>query len=412
MSSGRIAAARCAWTVRDARPNQVEPPGDWLTWLILSGRGWGKTRTGAEWTAWQAVMNPNSRWAVVAPTWGDLRNVCLEGESGLVSVLRRYGVVTTGTYNRSRGSLQLANGSIVQGYSADRPDRLRGPQHHGAWADEVAAWRYPETWDQIKLGLRLGDHPQMVATTTPRPIPRVRHLLKAPASEVVVTRGSTFDNRANLAPSALAELEKLYGASRLGRQELYGEVLDEAEGALWSHATFDRTRVRSIEERVVRRVVGVDPAVTNTEDSDETGIVVASLGESGHIYVEADVSMKGSPDEWAARVSFAAKDYDADTVLVEVNQGGDLVRQVLAATGMRVPIRSAVASKGKAARAEPVAVMYEQGRVHHVGTFAALEDQCASWVPGEGRSPDRIDALVWAVSGLGRSVAKPRLVAT
>lgn len=402
-------AARLFWRQQHARPTQVAPEGDWLTWLILAGRGWGKTRTGAEELAWWAVANDRTRWAVVAPTWGDLRNVCLEGDSGLVSVLRRYRVIRN--YNRSLGQITLTNGSLIQGFSADRPDRLRGPQHHGAWCDELAAWRYPETWDQMKLGLRLGERPRVIATTTPRPIPRIRHLLSA--DETAVTRGSTFENRDNLAPTALAELEALYGGSRLGRQELYGEVLDEAEGALWSHALFDRTRVPEITERIVRRVVGVDPAVTNGEDSDETGIVVAALGESGTVYVEADLSVKASPDEWAQRVRRAVEDYDADSVLAEVNQGGDLVRQVLAAGGVRVPVRSAVASKGKAARAEPVAVMYEQGKVRHVGTLPALEDQCASWVPGESpRSPDRVDALVWAVAGLGRAMQRPRLIAT
>lgn len=403
-------ASRLHWRRDCARDSQLPPAGDeWLTWLILAGRGWGKTRTGAEELGWWAVSNDKTRWAVVAPTWSDLRNVCLEGDSGLVAILRRYRVIRN--YNRSLGQITLTNGSLIQGFSADRPDRLRGPQHHGAWCDELAAWRYPETWDQMKLGLRLGARPRVIATTTPRPIPRIRHLLSA--DETAVTRGSTFENRDNLAPTALAELEALYGGSRLGRQELYGEVLDEAEGALWSHATFDRWRVDAIPERVIRRVVGVDPAVTNTDDSDETGIVVAALGESGAIYVEADLSVKASPDEWAQRVRRAVEDYDADSVLAEVNQGGDLVRQVLAAGGVRVPVRAAVASKGKAARAEPVAVLYEQGKVRHVGTLPSLEDQCASWVPGESpKSPDRVDALVWAVAGLGRALQRPRLIAT
>lgn len=404
----RARAARYKWLREQARPDQLPPEGDWLTWLILAGRGWGKTRTGAEWLAYEAVVADDSRWAVVAPTWSDLRNVCLEGESGLVAILRRYGMVQT--YNRSLGSVTLRNGTLIQGYTADKPDRLRGPQHFGAWVDELAAWRYPDALDQLKLGLRLGEYPRTVATTTPRPIPRIKTLLADDGT--TVTRGSTFDNRANLAESAVRDLERLYGGSRLGRQELYGEVLDEALGALWTHDTFDEHRVNEIPERVVRRVVGVDPAVTATEDSDETGIVVAAMGESGRTYIEADLSLRATPDAWARVVKEAVAKFDCDFVYAEVNQGGDLVRQVLQAAGVRVPVRNAVARKGKAARAEPVAIDYRNGDVVHVGVLSALEDQCASWVPGDSKSPDRIDALVWAVAGLRRPVQVSRTVAT
>lgn len=400
--------ARYKWLCEQARPDQLAPHGEWLTWLILAGRGWGKTRTGAEWLAHEATTGPDTRWAVVAPTWSDLRNVCLEGQSGLLVVLHRYGMVRA--YNRSLGQVTLVNGALIQGYTADKPDRLRGPQHHGAWVDELAAWRYPQALDQLRLGLRLGVRPLTVATTTPRPTPGIKALLDDPT--VAITRGSTFDNRANLAPTAVAELERLYGGSRLGRQELYGEVLDEALGALWTHSVFDQHRVAEVEERIVRRVVGVDPAVTATESSDETGIVVASLGESGRVYVEADLSVRATPDAWARVVGEAVAKWDADFVFAEVNQGGDLVRQVLQAAGVRVPVRNAVASKGKAARAEPVAIDYRNGDVVHVGLLPELEDQCASWVPGDSKSPDRIDALVWAAVGLRRPVQAARLVGT
>lgn len=391
--------SRLIWTRKHARTTQVDPDGDWLTWLILTGRGWGKTRTGAERVAWRTAVEPNTRWAVVAPTWSDLRNVCLEGDSGLIRVLHRYWG-NDWDYNRSRGHVVLPNGSQITGYSADRPDRLRGPQHHGAWADEVAAWRYAETWDQMKLGLRLGTRPTIVATTTPRPIGLVKRLMGG--RQTHVTRGTTFDNAANLAPSALADLEELYGGTVLGRQELGGEVIEEVDGALWTHAMFDAHRVQEPDERIVRTLVGVDPAVTSSAASDETGIVVASLGESGVVYIEGDYSLRAEPSRWAEEVRRVVARHDASAVVAEVNQGGDLVRTVLTAANVTVPVRQAYAHKSKAARAEPVSVLYARGGVRHVGRFAALEDQCASWVPGASKSPDRMDALVWVVSSLVR----------
>jgi phage terminase large subunit-like protein len=322
----------------------------------------------------------------------------------MIGVLRRYWGDDY-DYNRSRGHIMLSNGSQITGYSADRPDRLRGPQHHGAWADEVAAWRYADAWDQMKLGLRLGTRPRALATTTPRPIGLVRRMMDSPTTHV--TRGSTFDNAANLAPSALADLEEMYGGTRLGRQELLGELIDDIDGALWTHAVFDQHRVTEIPERIVRTLVGVDPAVTSTAAADETGIVVASLGESGTVYVEGDYSLRAEPARWAEEVQRAVRRHDASAVVAEVNQGGDLVRTVLTAAGVQVPVRAAYASKSKAARAEPVAVMYARGNVRHVGRLGALEDQCAGWVPGVSRSPDRLDALVWVVSALTRAGGRP-----
>jgi phage terminase large subunit-like protein len=400
----RPVTARAVWTARQARPDQVWPDGDWATWLILAGRGWGKTRTGAEELMWQAWRQPGTRWAVIAPTWADTKMVAFQGESGLLAVAHRYGVVRD--WNKSLGQITLTNGSLLIGYSADKPDRLRGPQHHGAWCDELAAWRYPEAWDHLRLGLRLGQSPRTIVTTTPRPTPLIRRERDRPTT--LLTTGSTFDNAANLAPTALAEFRERYEGTRLGRQELYAEVLDEAEGALWSHALFDACRVTEIPERVVRTAVGVDPAVTVTETSDETGIVTASLGESGTVYITGDHSGKYPPQVWANKVA----GLDADVIVAEVNQGGDLVTQTLVAAGCGQRVKQARASKGKQARAEPVSVLYERGRVKHVGTFPALEDQAASWVPGEGPSPDRVDALVWAVSHLVRSPRPVRLVGT
>lgn len=393
----RWALARYLWAHEHARPKQLRPLGDdWLFWLILAGRGWGKTKTGAEETVWQAWRQPGTRWAVVAPTWADTKGVAFLGDSGIIVTARRYGLYRTRNWNASTCVLTLPNGSTIHGYTADKPDRLRGPQHHGAWADELAAWRYPDTWDQMRFGLRLGDHPQTIITTTPRPTPLVRSLHTDRRTHL--TTGSTYENEANLAASALDDFRERYEGTRLGRQELHAEILDEAEGALWSHALLERCRAPQQRQRIVRTVVGVDPAVSVTENSDETGIVVASLGEHGAVYVDDDHSGKYPPDVWAAKVAAL----DVDTVVAEVNQGGDMVRQVLRAAGCRARVAEARASKGKAARAEPVSVLYEQGRVQHVGVLPKLEDQMCTWVPGEGPSPDRVDALVWAVSALVR----------
>jgi phage terminase large subunit-like protein len=398
----RLAAARVVWQNQYARPEQLPPAGDWSVWLIISGRGWGKTRTGAEWLAWQAVANPGTRWAIVAPTFGDARDTGVEGDSGLLKILQRYGQVKK--WNRSLGELALNNGSLVKLFSADEPDRLRGPQFHGAWCDELAAWKYMDSWDQLQFGLRLGEKPQVLVTTTPRPIAIIQQMVRRTDGSVVVTRGSTFDNAKNLAPSALAQLKARYEGTRLGRQELFGEVLNDIEGALWGMSMIESARITKDwfekEADVVRRVVAVDPAVTNNEDSDETGIIVASRDPQGHLYVEGDFSMKGRPDEWARRVVELYDQFEADAVVVEVNQGGDMVESTLRVVRNTLPIRKVRASKGKRLRAEPISAMYEQGRVHHVGSHDKLEDQMCSWSPDDAKSPDRLDAMVWALTDL------------
>lgn len=356
----------------------------------MAGRGWGKTRVGAEDAAEFGRTHPGSRIAVVAPTISDARDTCVEGESGLLAVLAP-GLVEN--WNRSLGELFLTNGAKFKTFSADEPERLRGPQHHRAWCDELAAWRYPEAWDQLMFGMRLGDRPQVVSTTTPKPVELVRQLLKR--TDVHVTRGSTFDNADNLSPAALAQLEDRYAGTTLGRQELYGELLDELPGAL-SRKFVDDARVDD-HPHLQTVVVAIDPAVTANEDSDETGIVV--FGTSGmHGYLLDDLTCRLSPEGWARVAVEAARKHGADRIVAEVNNGGDLVASVIRTVDPRINVKSVRASRGKQLRAQPVTALYEQGKVHHVGQFPALEDQLCTWTPDSDGSPDRLDALVWAAT--------------
>lgn len=393
----QLAQARVQWQEIQARQNQLPPETMWQVWLILSGRGWGKTRTGAEWIVYEAITQPKTRWAVVARTHADVRDTCFEGESGVLSVLKRYGLYDHNDYNRSRTKINLPNGSMIKGFSAEEPDTLRGPQHHGAWCDELAAWEYEDTWDQLQFGLRLGENPRVVVTTTPRPTTLIRELVTR--STTHVTRGSTFDNAANLSTIALAELQARYNETRLGRQELYGEILEDVEGALWTKGLIDRNRL-DLAPNLSRIVVSIDPAVTNKATSDETGIIVAGSDVSGHGYLLADHSMRGSPLEWATKAVELFDEYKADSLLVEVNQGGDMVSAVLKQVRPVLPIREIRAHVGKKLRAEPVAAMYEQGRIHHIGAFTKLEDQMTTWTPADPTSPDRLDAMVQAFADL------------
>lgn len=388
--------ARSDW-LDTARPDQVTPAGDWLTWLILAGRGWGKTRTGAEDIAWAGLSNPGWRIAIVAPTSADARDTCVEGDSGLINVLPQAAVKT---WNRSLGELILTNGTRYKTFSADEPERLRGPQHHRAWADELAAWRYPEAWDQLMFGLRLGASPRAIVTTTPKPSVLIKQLVAASTSRV--TRGSTFDNAANLAPSALEVLKQKYAGTRLGRQELDAEILGDLPGALWSLASLDAYRLREAPE-MGRIVVAVDPAVTADEESDEHGIIVAGLTKDGRGALLEDASLKGTPNEWARRAVSLSRSWNADGVVVEVNQGGDMVAHTLRTIDPNLNIIEVRASRGKHVRAEPIASLYEQGRIAHVGSFPELEGQMTQMTQhgfeGQG-SPDRLDAMVWAFSDL------------
>ena len=307
-----------------ARNKQIAPKGDWSVWLILAGRGWGKTRTGAQDICAYAMSNPNVRCGVVAPTRGDLRRVCFEGPSGLLTCIPPECLLQGdgNAYNRSAMEIRLWNGSLIQGYAAIEPDRLRGPQFHRIWADELAAWRYPEAYDQMMFGLRLGKKPQLIITTTPRPTQIITGLVRRKDKDVHLTSGNTFENHDNLAESALKQLEERYAGTRLGRQELYAELLEEIEGALWSYRMLDNARIDKDDvPKFSRIVVAIDPAVTNNEGSDETGIIVAGLGIDQRYYVIDDVSGKMSPDGWGRSAIDVFYKYEADRIVAEVNNG-------------------------------------------------------------------------------------------
>jgi predicted phage terminase large subunit-like protein len=375
------------------------PTNEWATWVALAGRGWGKTRTAAEWLAWRASRSRNTRWAIVAPTFSDARDTCAEGPSGIVNILREMG--TLQDYNRSMGEIILTNKSRIKLFSAEEPDRLRGPNFHGGWFDELAA-QNPDAWDQYKFALRLGEHPQTVITTTPRPTKIIKALLDR--DDTIVVRGSTFDNQANLSPSALAELRLRYEGTRLGRQELYGEVIDDVEGALWSRDIIEAGRVGEAPP-LVRVVVGVDPAVTSGENSDSTGIIVAGVSSDGHYYVLEDCTMKGSPDQWARVAVDAYHRHKADRIIGETNNGGDMIELLMRQVDPSVSFKKVTATRGKLVRAEPIASLYEQHRAHHVGGYPELEDQLCSYTIDSKDSPDRMDALVWALHELTDSVS-------
>jgi len=362
-------------------------------WLLLAGRGFGKSRTGAEWVREQVESGRSRRIALVAPTAADVRDVMIEGESGLLAICPPWNMPV---YESSKRRLTWPNGAIATTYSAEEPDRLRGPQHDAAWCDEVAAWRYPETWDMLMFGLRLGVDPRCVVTTTPKPIPIIRNLLKNPTT--AITRGSTYENRANLAEAFFEQIVAQYEGTRLGRQELYAEVLDDVEGALWTRALIDQHRVKVAPE-LKRIVVAIDPAITASDDSDETGIVVAGLGVDNHGYALDDLSLRASPDGWARRAVEAYHARKADRIVAEVNQGGDMVEYTIRTVDPRASIKKVHAARGKQTRAEPIVALYEQGRIHHVGVLPQLEEQMCNWVPGMD-SPDRMDAAVWAFTEL------------
>lgn len=384
-----------------ARPEQLPPDGDWRVWLYIGGRGAGKTRAGAELVRAKVRSGAARRVALVGATAADVRNVMIEGESGLLSIADP---AHRPRWEPSKGRLTWPKGAIATAYSAEEPERLRGPQHDFAWCDELAAWRYPETWDQLMFGLRLGPDPRVVVTTTPRPTRLLRELLADPT--VAVTRGTTYDNRANLPVAFLRQIVLRYEGTRLGRQELEAELLEDMPGALWMRDVIERSRVgRGAHPDLTRIVVAIDPATTSGEDSDETGIIVAAKDTSGHGWVLADLSGRYAPIEWARRAIAAYREHHADRIVAEINQGGDMVEATLRMIDPSVPFAAVRASRGKVVRAEPVAALYEQGRVHHVGTFPQLEDQMCAFTPDfdrrkAGYSPDRVDALVWALSEL------------
>jgi len=386
-----------------ARPDQIAPDGDWDIWLCLAGRGWGKTETGAQWVREQVAAGV-MRIALVAETQKDLEEVMVKR---LVDIYPP-GQAPIVRYKPVR--VVWPNGAEALGYNGTQPDQLRGPEFEAAWVDELAKYRLArETWNMLQFCMRYGAHPRQLVTTTPRAIELVKAIISGGEGNVHVTRGKTMDNRANLAPRFLKKVTKKYAGTRLGRQELDAEILGDLPGALWRQSTLDTYRVSEAPE-IGRTVIAIDPAVTNTEDSDEHGICVAGIGPDQTGYFLEDASMSGSPNEWAAAAIAKSKEYGADGVVVEVNQGGDMVAHVLRTIAPALNIIEVRASRGKHVRAEPIASLYEQGRIRHVGQFPELEGQMTQMTTqgyeGDG-SPDRVDAMVWAMSELFADMIEP-----
>lgn len=399
-----------------ARPNQVAPEGNWNSWLILAGRGFGKTRTGAEWVREMALSNPGCRIAMVAETAADGRDVMVRGESGLLAIHPKS---DRPEYSPTYRSVTWANGSQAFLYNATEPDQLRGPQHHFAWCDELAKWRYAQAmWDQLQFGLRLGDRPRTVITTTPQPIPLIKKLVADP--RVYVTRGSTLQNSANMPESFIHEIMDKYSGTRLGRQEIYGDILEDIPGALWNRDMIDGSRVSEAPETLDRVIVAVDPATSSEEGADEHGIVVVALArdEDGYArgYVLEDATLRGSPEDWAKAAVRMYRKHQADKIVAEKNQGGEMVSSILKTVDRSVPVKLVHASRGKVVRAEPISALYEQGRIHHVGRFDLLEDQMCLFSVDQLRggnmgSPDRVDALVWGLTEIfDKITARPRKI--
>jgi phage terminase large subunit-like protein len=401
------------WARDDQLPPWATADGSaWRVWLILGGRGAGKTRAGAEWVRAKALgiapvgERRATRIALVGETFADVRRVMIEGVSGLLAV---HGDGERPQYEASKLQLVWPNGAIAQIFSSEAPDSLRGPQFDAAWCDELAKWREPEaTWDMLQFGLRLGEHPEIVVTTTPRSIPLLKQIMSDAGT--VTTRAATQANALNLAPSFVSEMTRRYAGTALGRQELLGEIVDETAGSLWRRDWIEGARVAECPE-LSRIVVAVDPPVTATAASDACGIIVAGLGADGRAYIAADRSLQGrEPHVWARAAVRAYQEFAADRVVAEVNQGGDLVVSVLRQIDDSVAVRQVRATRGKWLRAEPIAALYAEGRIAHVGVLSTLEEQMLSFGAdglARGRSPDRVDALVWALTDLMLGQAVP-----
>jgi len=393
-----------------ARDDQLPPPlngtgGPWITWLILGGRGAGKTRAGAEWVRGLALGRPPfaaapvKRIALIGETLTDARAVMVDGPSGLLAI---HPSGERPSYNATRRELTWPNGAVAQLFSADDPESLRGPQFGAAWADELAKWRYAqEAWDMLQFCLRLGEHPRQAVTTTPRPIPLIKRLIADPATAISRTR--TEANAANLAPSFLSGIVGSYRGTRLGRQELDGELIEDRPDALWQREIIERSRVREAPP-LEYIVVAVDPPVTSGPRADACGIVAAGRTEDGHAYVLADATVQGvQPLDWALAAVSLYESLEADCIVAEVNQGGELVAEMLRQVAPAIPIRQVRATRGKYLRAGPVAALYRRGLVFHAGALPKLEDQMCDFGRGGlsgGSSPDRLDALVWALTEL------------
>lgn len=379
-----------------AHPGQI-PPEDksWFCYLMRSGRGGGKTRSGAEWIL-KRVRRGYRHIALIGQTAADIRDTMVElGPSSIMKVARPD---ERPIYEPSKRRLTFPNGAIATTFTGEEPDQLRGPAHDTVWIDELAKFKYPEeTWDNMEMGLRLGDNPQVFCTTTPRPIPIIRRLVKDPTT--IDVRFSTAQNAANLSPIFLKRIQERYAGTRLGRQELEGEILEDNPNALWNRAVIENLRVKIGETipPLLRVVVGMDPAVTGNENSDETGIIAGGIAANGHGYILDDMSLQASPAEWARAGVRCLYKNKADRIVGEVNNGGDLIEVNIRTVDRNVPFTAVHASRGKLIRAEPVAALYEQGRIHHIGTFPVLEDQLCDWSPDSAKSPDRMDALVWCI---------------
>ena len=381
---------------------QRTPAGDWSIWAIIAGRGAGKTFTGANFLL-DGIEAGDRRLALVGRTSADVRDVMVEGPSGIIRQAEARGWRRP-IYESSRRRVTFDNGAVAFLYSAEEPDLLRGPEHERAWADELAAWKYADAWSNLRFGLRVGERPRLIATTTPKPVPLVRDLLKRHQTgdpAVVITRGSTRQNAAHLSPDWLAEIEGQYAGTRIGRQELEGELLEDVEGALWTIALIDGQRIRALPPDVTLRavVVGVDPAATSTEGADETGIIAVGAGTDKRGYVLGDYSLRGAPLVWARKAIAGYEAHEANFIVVETNNGGEMVTQTIKTVDPTVPVRAVHASRGKQTRAEPISALYEQGWISHLGSFPRLEEQMTTWVPGLS-SPDRMDALVWGFTAL------------
>jgi phage terminase large subunit-like protein len=389
-----------------ARPKQLPSQDDFTIWLIQTGRGWGKTRTGAEWVRDRVERHAARRVALVGRTAPDARDVMVEGASGILAVSPPW---NRPQYEPSKRRVTWPNGAVATLYSADTPDLLRGPEHDTAWADEVAAWPHVEAWDNLMMGLRVGRRPQAVVTTTPKPRRIIREIRER--ADTLITTGHTEENLANLAPAFLTTVVAKYEGTRTGRQELGGELLEDAEGALWTRSLIEASR-RDRHPDLVRIVVAIDPAAKSREDSNETGIVAAGVGVDGHGYVLSDASGRRPPiksdadgrEGWANVAVNLYRSLAADRIVAETNNGGEMVEATIRVVDPSAAYREVIASRGKTRRAEPIAAFYEQGRVHHVGSFSDLEDQMCTYVPTmsetHSESPDRMDALVWALTEL------------
>ena len=406
-----------------ARDNQLEPDSnEWNTWFINAGRGFGKTRSGVEWVR-ENVKRGCKRIAAVASTNSDIERVMVKGESGFLSVCWKGDKTYAGKkmgfpeWSPTKRTLTWENGAQVQFFSAEEPERLRGPQFELAWCDETAAWNKDmDTWSMLQFCMRLGKHPRIMVTTTPKPTKLIRQILKDP--KTVVTTGSTFDNSANLAGTYLTAVKEQYEGTRLGRHELYAEVLEEAQGALWTTAMLDEASVKhEAVPDLSRIVVALDPAVTSNAESDMTGIVVAGIDVNGVAYVLGDYTDRLSPQGWASKAIELYHQHQADRIVAEVNQGGDMVKTTIHGEDETVPYKAVRASRGKFARAEPISALYERGLVKHVSnppdgaSLNELETQMRTWEPlGSIGSPDRLDALVWAITDLSlNGYSKPKL---